>query len=122
MRFPKPRPQRLVRQDKRKHRRDGIRGARAQVMHRDRRCRVCGEAPPAVRLEMHEMRSRAQLRGRPPEDIFNTANAVALCSECHRRVTERKIELVAGADGADGKIVVIERRPDARATTSTGSE
>ena len=120
MRFPKPRPQRLVRQDKRKHRRDVIRGARAQVMQRDRRCRVCGEA--AVRLEMHELKSRAQLRGRPPEEIFNTANALALCSECHRRVTERKIELVAGADGADGKIVVIERRPDARATTSTGSE
>ena len=75
-----------------------------------------------MRLEMHELKSRAQLRGRPPEEIFNTANAVALCSECHRRVTERKIELVAGADGADGKIVVIERRPDARATTSTGSE
>lgn len=122
MRFPKPRPQRLVRQDKRKHRRDVIRGARAQVMQRDRRCRVCGEAPPAVRLEMHELRSRAQLRGRPPEEIFNTANAVALCSACHRNVHAARIKISAGADGADGKIVVIERRPDARATTSTGSE
>ena len=57
---------------------------------------------------MHELRSRAQLRGKPPEEIFNTANCVMLCHDCHVEVTDHRIDLVPVDQdaGANGKLDV----------------
>ena len=43
--------------------------------------------------EMHEIQSRAALRGRPVEDIFNLDNCVMLHRKCHRDITEHKAVL-----------------------------
>lgn len=41
--------------------------------------------------QMHEDPSRAQTRGRPPEERFNLVICGRLCAACHRDVTEEKI-------------------------------
>ena len=66
--FPKPRPQRLVRKDKKARRTAVIGAVRDVVCRRDPRCRVCDQMPVTGRLEMHEIKSRAQMRGKSPED------------------------------------------------------
>jgi len=56
--------------------------------------------------EMHEIRSRAQLRGRPDAEVFNTANCIRLCREHHRDVTEHRLTVGCLTDrGADGDVV-----------------
>jgi hypothetical protein len=57
---------------------------------------------------MHEIRSRAQLRGKAPEEIFNTHNCAMLCHRCHVEVTAHRIDLVAVDQdaGANGKLDV----------------
>lgn len=58
---------------------------------------------------MHEIRSRAQLRGKPPEEIFSTENCLMLCFECHHLVTARRILIETTTDrGADDKVKFIE--------------
>lgn len=60
---------------------------RARVFELDRAC-ICGKCKPSDKFdEMHEVVSRAQLRGRPPEDIFNVRNCVRLSRKCHLLVT-----------------------------------
>jgi 5-methylcytosine-specific restriction endonuclease McrA len=103
MLLPKPRSLRLERAAKKTHRKNVIRRVREYVLQRDLRCRHCGGTEG--RLEMHELRSRARLRGKPPEAIFTSANCVMLCTECHRAVTEhRLVASPATAAGADGDI------------------
>ena len=110
---PKPRPQRLVRKDKKAHRTAVIGAVRDVVCRRDPRCRVCDQLPGAVRLEMHEITSRAQLRGKAPEDIFSTSNCVMLCSTCHREVTAHRIVLIPTTPyGADGDVQVRTREEE----------
>jgi hypothetical protein len=62
---------------------------------------------------MHELRSRAQLRGKLPEEIFNTANCVMLCHACHVEVTDHRIDLVPVDQdaGANGKLDVQRTLP-----------
>jgi hypothetical protein len=68
--------------------------------------------PTEGRLEMHEIRSRAQLRGKAPEIIFSTTNCLMLCSAHHRDVTERRLWLRPATDaGADG-VIQVEARED----------
>ena len=111
--LPKPRPQRLVRQDKKAHRKTVIRAVRDTVRRRDPRCRVCDQMPVTGRLEMHEITSRAQLRGKAPEDIFSTSNCVMLCSTCHREVTAHQIVLIPTTPyGADGDVQVRTREEE----------
>ena len=57
---------------------------------------------------MHEIRSRAQLRGKAPEEIFNSRNCVMLCHRCHVAVTAHHVELVPihPDEGANGKLDV----------------
>ena len=110
MLFPKPRPRRLVKKDQKAHRKAVIRAVRDVVRHRDPTCRVCGTVPTAGRLEMHEIRSRAQLRGKAPEEIFSTTNCLMLCSTHHREVTERRLFLIPATEaGADGPVRVKSR-------------
>jgi hypothetical protein len=61
---------------------------------------------------MHEICSRAKLRGLPPEQIFNSRNCVILCVECHERVQRNQWTLhVRSRLGADGGIVFFKRPP-----------
>jgi len=111
--LPKPRSQRLERAAKKAHRKRVIRRIREQVRLRDPRCRHCRALPRVGvegRLEMHELQSRARLRGKAPEEIFNRRNCIMLCRECHRAVTEhRLIASPMGEAGADGDVDFKER-------------
>lgn len=113
MPFPKPLPRRLEKRRQRTARNGLIAAVRRAVVARDVRCRCCGErfATGEQTPEMHELRSRAQLRGRDPTDIWNRANCLLLCRRCHRGVTDHRITLTpADAEqGADG-VVEVERR------------
>jgi 5-methylcytosine-specific restriction endonuclease McrA len=110
LKFPKPRPQRLVRKDRKAHRKAVIRSVRDTVRQRDPRCRVCDQMPVTGRLEMHEIKSRAQMRGKSPEDTFNTQNCLMCCTACHREVTEHRLYLIPTTPyGADGDILVRPR-------------
>ena len=112
MLLPKPRPRHLVKKDQKAHRKAVIRAVRDVVRQRDLTCRVCGNVPAQGRLEMHEIRSRAQLRGKAPEIIFSTTNCLMLCSAHHRDVTERRLWLRPATDaGADG-VIQVEARED----------
>jgi 5-methylcytosine-specific restriction endonuclease McrA len=114
MLLPKPRSQRLERAAKKAHKKRIIRQVREVVRQRDPRCRHCRALPRVGgiegRLEMHELKSRARLRGKPPEEIFNRRNCLMLCSACHRAVTEhRLIASPMGEAGADGDVDFKER-------------
>jgi 5-methylcytosine-specific restriction endonuclease McrA len=111
--FPKPRPHHLVRKDRKAERKRVIRAVREVVRRRDVRCRSCQGIPHpgAGRLEMHEIKSRAHLRGNAPEVIFNTGNCLMLCTACHREVTEHRLFLVPTSDdGADGEVLIKQRK------------
>lgn len=90
-------------------RRTIIAAVRAIVLARDGRCRVCGTRH---NLTMNEIERRSALRGRPPEEIFNTANCVTLCVRCHLYGYERQgherewftLEKLTEA-GADGPLL-----------------
>jgi 5-methylcytosine-specific restriction endonuclease McrA len=103
--FPKGRPLRAIKRDKRQARAELIRAVRLRVMQRDASCRVCGRTD---RPEMHELVSRAMRRGQPPETIFTLDNCLRLCSTCHAKVTRHEITLVPASDrlGANDPIEV----------------
>jgi 5-methylcytosine-specific restriction endonuclease McrA len=88
---------------------------RAEVFRRDTHCRVCGK--PGSRVDqMHEIRSRALLRGRPDEEIFCTANCLRVDRRCHARLTGtlgggRLWLKPLTRDGANGAVMVVSSNP-----------
>jgi len=78
---------------------------RTAVFDRDRMCRRCG-APGRPDDHCHETRSRAMLRGRPPEEIFNLVNCMRLCPPCHERITrhEERIVMLDPVRGCNGDV------------------
>lgn len=88
--FPKPIPRKIERQRLKRTRAEHISRVRSAVVSRDGKCRSCGERG---RLEMHEVRSRAQLRGKHFTEIFTLQNCLMLCRECHRKVTEHRLDI-----------------------------
>jgi 5-methylcytosine-specific restriction endonuclease McrA len=103
LKFAKPIRRKIEKTNRRKAKNAHIAKTRQLVLERDGRCRACAST---VFLEMHEMKSRAQLRGKPPEEIFNSFNCIMLCSTCHRQVTERMIDVVPVDEqlGANGRV------------------
>jgi 5-methylcytosine-specific restriction endonuclease McrA len=87
----------------RQHRVAVIGATRATVFSRDRACRACGQKG-RLTDEMHEVKSRALLRGKPPEEIFNTANCVRVCKACHSKLTKHELWAIEGPLGCDGTV------------------
>ena len=112
LKFPKPKSRKSEKRREKAHRNAVIAAVRADVVRRDPRCRCCGDFL-FNHGEMHELRSRAQLRGKLPEEIFNTANCVMLCHACHVEVTDHRIDLVPVDQdaGANGKLDVQRTLP-----------
>ena len=109
--WPKPTSKRIERRREKQRRADLIAAVRREVVVRDAgRCRACQCLLTGFSGggEMHELRSRALMRGKPPEEIFNTNNCLMLCSECHRNITNHVADLIPeDADlGADGAMVL----------------
>lgn len=113
MPFPKPQSRASARRAKARHKASVIASVRRQIAQRDTTCRVCGKAFGwgEQTPEMHELTSRAALRGKPPEEIFTPENCVLLHRSCHRDVTEHRVTLapVHLDRGATGDLVS-ERR------------
>lgn len=95
---------------KRSHRSQVIQDTHDKVWKRDVVSRCCGLA--GVLDEMHEIDSRAKLRGCAPERIFNTRNCIRLCSEQHRYLTEHKAGLICVDPvlRADGPVIFTGQR------------
>ena len=112
LRFAKPEPRKAQKAREKRDRNAHIASVRRDVMLRDTRCRVCHQKP-VTGLEMHEIVPRSQLRGKQPHEIFNTVNCIALCRDCHREVTENRIDLVPASEslGANGPVEVQPRMP-----------
>ena len=107
--FPKGPTRRAEQTAKRQHRADIIRAVREQVMERDKACRICGSTACPT---MHEIISRARLRGRIAENMFNTYNCLRLCGGptggCHEKVTRHKVKIVVTwPSGANGPIEIL---------------
>lgn|SRR5678810_523747 len=76
----------VEKEERKKTRAQVVTETRARVFALDKAC-ICGSCKPDATDEMHEVQSRAKLRGRPPEEIFNVENCVRLSRRCHRLVT-----------------------------------
>ena len=93
----------------RQHEADVIAATRRAVFLRDKGCRCC-HSDGRRTDEMHEIQSRAKLRGRPPEEIFNTRNCIRVCREDHASITGKvggdriRVEPMSAA-GADGPVM-----------------
>jgi hypothetical protein len=101
-----------------------IREVRAVVFELDKHCRVCfgSRVREGIRRgtyygpaddQMHEIESRSALRGRPPEDIFNTVNCIRLCPICHEDVTRNRLTLIPLTAGGARGIVRVTPGPNA---------
>ena len=83
MLFPKPvKTRRQERRAEKDHKHKVIWSVRRELIRRDPRCRVCGELLSRD-SQMHEIVFRSKLRGKAPEEIFNTKNCLLLCLSCH---------------------------------------
>lgn len=65
---------------------------RLLVFARDRVCRCCGGRAEA----MHEIKTRAMMRGMCFRLIFTLSNCLMLCELCHRRVHKRAVTCALG--------------------------
>ena len=110
LRFAKPEPRKAQKAREKRDRNAHIASVRRDVMLRDTQCRVCRQKP-VTWLEMHEIVPRSRLGGKQPHEIFNTVNCIALCRDCHREVTENRIDLVPASEslGANGPVEVQPR-------------
>jgi 5-methylcytosine-specific restriction endonuclease McrA len=92
---------------------------RVVIFDRDACCRRCGAAGRDDD-HCHEVKSRADLRGRPPEDIFNRQNCLRLCERCHLFVVhgwggDREDIVYDDAErGCDGPVRFVPRPPKPR--------
>jgi hypothetical protein len=95
------------------HRVEVIRLNRIAVFERDwRGCRAGCGARPRESDHCHEVLSRAMMRGRPPEDVFNLVNCIRLCAACHQKITEHKIDtvIVDPVAGCNGEVRFVAHR------------
>jgi hypothetical protein len=94
-----------LRREKRATRAAVIKHTRILVWMRDAACRHTHVASPDD--EMHEVISRAKLRGRPPMEIFNTWNCLRVSHETHRQLTEHTlaIEFTDAARGCNAPVI-----------------
>ena len=92
---------------------------RERVFDRDKhRCRCCHKGYSEVwSLEMNEICSRAQMRGRPHTEVFTLENCLVLCgpptdtTTCHGKVTAHRVKiLTASSRGANGNVTFIEEK------------
>lgn len=89
---------------------------RPKVFTRDPCCRRC-KRPGRPDDHMHEVLSRAQLRGRPSAEVFSTTNTLRLCKLCHQLfsmtigVTREQILYDDPALGCDGPIRCVPKTP-----------
>jgi hypothetical protein len=99
-----PRTIKATKRAKRATRRAVIAATRAKVWLRDGACRYSRNASETD--EMHEVVSRAKLRGRPPDEIFNTRNCLRLARAVHERVTrgQLRIEFLDVARGCNASV------------------
>lgn len=97
---------------RRAHRNRVIAEVRSAVFARDANCRRC-QWPGFQEDQMHEVESRAMLRGRPAADVYNTKNCIRVCVQCHLLFTERKEDIVYldPDQGCNGEIVCVPRPP-----------
>jgi hypothetical protein len=99
--FPKGATRKSEQRRKKKTRTELIAEVRRAVWKRDRVCRYTRQARPDD--EMHEIVSRAKLRGRPITELFSMSNCIRLSRDTHREVTEHRLRIepltTAGADG-----------------------
>jgi hypothetical protein len=109
------------------HKVEVIATARAAVWVRSRDyCEVCSdtEAETARKWhkavhEMHEVKSRAQMRGRPVEEIFCLENCIRVCGFCHDLLTRNVLELRPhSAAGVNGDFDVISHVGTSPVTTT----
>lgn len=112
--FPKGQTRRAAKRADDAHHAAFVGFVRALVFGRSDCCQLCGT--PHGRHEMHEARSRAQLRGRPPEVVFNLWNCARLCRDCHADVTAHRVDLVMGRPdkGCNGPLLAQRRMPGQR--------
>lgn len=88
------------------HRNAVIAATRKAVFARDTGCK--GKCRRTSDLDqMHEVRSRAQLRNMPPEVIFNTRNCIRVCPRMHQLLTDNKADIifVDDTEGCDAAVV-----------------
>lgn len=109
--LPKGRTARALRADKRVAANVWKAWVRRLVFATHRGCQLCHRGDGVH--EMHEVVSRARLRGRALAAIFNLWNCSRLCRECHREVTERRIDVVVVdlAAGCLGQLLPQRRLP-----------
>ena len=129
-----PEPSRkAVKRQKRETQAEIIVRVRKEVFLLDAAC-ICGECRPSVKDEMNEVLSRAQTRGLPPEQRFNTGNCVRMSPKCHRlfhgilKVGKglflRFLDEQRRANGPievtrkDGRITIYQRQPAAAAAVA----
>lgn len=108
----KPVSRAVEKRSRRREASDVIRQVRADVWARScGRCEVCGrtEAETAASgvlkatHEMHELETRAETRGRPPEERFSLENCIRVCPPCHALFTARQIAM----DPTDHRTVLL---------------
>lgn len=98
---------------KRAHRRVVIEANRKAVFERDEVCRRCGHSS-GDEDHVHEVLTRAMLRGMDPAVIFCTSNTIRLCPYCHLHVITPGIENIVYSDperGCDRPVSFVSRPP-----------
>lgn len=97
---------------KRAQRRVFIDANRKAVFERDPVCRRCGGSNGDAD-HVHEVLTRAMLRGMDPEVIFRTSNTLRLCPNCHLNIITLGIENIVYSDPQRGcdALVTFEPRP-----------
>lgn len=83
-----------------------IKKTRALLWVMRQTCACCGEteiqtrrrSPAKWTHEMHEDPSRAETKGRPPEERFNLVVCMRICPPCHRDYTANELRCVAKSE------------------------
>ncbi len=131
LKFPKGDPRRVRKYEQDEEETRVIRETRRLVWRRSpATCEGCGDteydterrllamrdARPS-KHEMHEVKSRAQTRGLPPTERFNTRNCGRLCPICHADITENRkvVRFKVPRLGCDGGFTLATKHTKDRA-------